>query len=123
MRLRPANVGGDGCISRGRGAGRTDKGLGVRAREGREIVLVGTHKKAVAEVKGFLVARIVGGDLQRLRRFRVVLTSKSPSVTAPATPGTARAAPRSSRISARLTGIDVLCRRLMAIMGAIQAGG
>jgi len=50
------------AFSRGRGIRGTDEGLGVRARESGEIVLVGAHEKAVTEVKGFLVARIVGGD-------------------------------------------------------------
>jgi len=41
---------------------RDRRGAWRSGRESGEIVLVGAHEKAVTEVKGFLVARIVGGD-------------------------------------------------------------
>jgi len=45
VRLRPANEGRRWMHSRGRGIRGTDEGLGVRARESGEIVLVGATRK------------------------------------------------------------------------------
>src|SRR5499425_633502 len=62
MRPDPGNEPADDGIARGRRVGRTDEGLGVRAREGRQIVVVGAHEVAVTEVERLLVARIFGRD-------------------------------------------------------------
>src|SRR5262249_60075418 len=58
----PDDEAADHVIPRGRRVGRTDERFGVRAREGRQVVVVGAHQVTMTEVQGLLVSWILGRD-------------------------------------------------------------